>query len=115
MGQGQLDLRYLATRYEKGRQWTQRYLENNNVMKLMGLPHAHADILQFQKEQGGAGPSQPAGLRRPVARTLNKVCDMTILIHLLCDICIRALRSLRYTIMVLDCTIWPTRPVAVSL
>ena len=51
---GNLDMKYLATRYQNGKAFTERYLTNHNryVELPGGLSDAHGDLLKIQTEQG---------------------------------------------------------------
>jgi len=57
-GQGGLDLQYLSQRYEKGKEWTSKFMETHHVYEstdVGGLPDLHARLLQFQAKLGDGG------------------------------------------------------------
>ena len=58
--QGNLDMKYLATRYQNGKQFVEGYLtEQNRYVELAGgLSDAHGDLLKMQTDQG-AGSNAP--------------------------------------------------------
>ena len=56
--QGGLDLRYLTTRYEKGRAWTNKFLEEHHQhIQVNSMPDTHAELLRFQSAHSDSSDS----------------------------------------------------------
>ena len=54
--QGNLDLLYLSTRYEKGLKWTEKFVTGHQRYEASTtLADAHAPLLRFQSEMSDGG------------------------------------------------------------
>lgn len=54
--QGNLDLQYLSTRYQRGKDWTDKFMsEHHQHREVNSLSEAHAEVLKFQSACGDGG------------------------------------------------------------
>ena len=96
--EGMLDLRYMQSRFEKGKKWVQDFMQRHQ--RYIGLPltNAQADILAQQRAAESTGKvhlgfSIPSTKYNPLTVTPTNNFSAT----------------LRYTILIMDCSLWPNR------
>jgi len=94
--QGALDVRYLTSRYEKGKKWVSDYMQKKQRFLSIPKSNAHADILSWQ--QGVNGDK----LLGPFFCSIGM--DSCAFVFSFCSC---ADSMMRYTIMILDCSLYP--------
>ena len=100
--QGALDVRYLAARYENGKRWVESYMEKQHRFRSIPMANAHADILIWQQEVsnkflGHCDADFPKIPHLMIHYKLNVVLIVLIGDH-----------RVRFTIMLLDCSLYPS-------
>ena len=54
--QGALDMRFLASRFEKGKAWIETYMGQNHEYLQVSAENGHADILRFYQQHSCSDP-----------------------------------------------------------
>ena len=60
--QGGLDLQYLSSRFQRGKQWVEEFKQSHHYFEVNdvgGVAPAHQELLKFQNSQGDDGGSDP--------------------------------------------------------